>query len=175
MLTSESKKNSYTRDELVSCGTGGLFGIATAKLPTGNMLMFDRIAEINDCGGCCGKGFIEAELDISPSLWFFDCHFVDDPVMPGCLGLDALWQLCGFFLSWSGCLGKGRALGVGNVKFTGQVLPTATTVTYTLDIKRLIARKLSMVIADGKVAVDGRAIYAADDLRVGLFQSTDGF
>jgi len=160
---------------LVSCGTGGLFGIATAKLPTGNMLMFDRIAEINDRGGRCGKGFIEAELDINPRLWFFDCHFVDDPVMPGCLGLDALWQLCGFFLSWSGCLGKGRALGVGNVKFTGQILPTATKVTYTLDIKRLIARKLSMVIADGTVAVDGRAIYTADDMRVGLFQSTDSF
>jgi 3-hydroxyacyl-[acyl-carrier protein] dehydratase / trans-2-decenoyl-[acyl-carrier protein] isomerase len=175
MPTSERRKNSYTRDELVSCGTGGLFGIATAKLPTGNMLMFDRIAEINDSGGRSGKGYIEAELDISPSLWFFDCHFVDDPVMPGCLGLDALWQLCGFFLSWSGCLGKGRALGVGNVKFTGQILPTATKVTYTVDIKRLIARKLSMVIADGKVAVDGRTIYTADDLRVGLFHSTDSF
>ena len=175
MQTSESRKNSYTREELVSCGTGGLFGIATAKLPTGNMLMLDRIAEISDCGGRCGRGYILAELDISPRLWFFDCHFVDDPVMPGCLGLDALWQLCGFFLSWSGCLGKGRALGVGSVKFTGQILPTATKVTYTVDIKRLIARKLSMVFADGTVAVDGRTIYTADDLRVGLFHSTDSF
>jgi 3-hydroxyacyl-[acyl-carrier protein] dehydratase/trans-2-decenoyl-[acyl-carrier protein] isomerase len=139
------------------------------------MLMFDRIVEIHGEGGAHGKGRIEAELDIRPDLWFFGCHFVGDPVMPGCLGLDALWQLCGFFLAWVGCEGKGRALGAGNVKFTGQVLPTASKVTYTLDIKRLIARKLSMVIADGSMAVDGRTIYTADDLRVGLFQSTDSF
>jgi len=139
------------------------------------MLMFDRIIEINNDGGLNGKGEIKAELDIRPDLWFFGCHFVDDPVMPGCLGLDALWQLCGFFLSWTGCEGKGRALGAGKVKFTGQVLPTAKKVTYTLNIKRLIARKLSMVIADGTVSVDGRTIYTADDLRVGLFLSTDSF
>lgn len=169
------RKNAYNHDELVLCGKGGLFGPATGKLPTGNLLMFDRIVEIKDDGGDYGKGFIEAELDIDPRLWFFGCHFVDDPVMPGCLGLDALWQLCGFFLSWSGLLGKGRALGVGKVKFSGQVLPTAKRVTYLLHIKRLIARKLNMVIADGKVAVDGRTIYTADDLRVGLFQSTDAF
>jgi 3-hydroxyacyl-[acyl-carrier protein] dehydratase/trans-2-decenoyl-[acyl-carrier protein] isomerase len=171
----EDRKNAYTRDELELCGTGGLFGPETAKLPTGNMLMFDRILQINSDGGEHGKGYITAELDIDPELWFFGCHFVDDPVMPGCLGLDALWQLCGFFLSWHGCKGKGRALGAGKVKFTGQILPTAKKVTYTLNIRRLIARKLSMVIADGTVSVDGRIIYTADDLRVGLFLSTDSF
>ena len=171
----EDRKNTYTRDDLVLCGSGGLFGLDTAKLPTDNMLMIDRIAEINNDGGLHGKGFIEAELDINPDLWFFGCHFVDDPVMPGCLGLDALWQLCGFFLSWSGCKGKGRALGSGQVKFTGQILPTAKKVTYTLNIKRVITRRLSMAIADGTVSVDGRVIYTADDLRVGLFLSTDSF
>jgi len=157
------------------CGAGELFGPATARLPTDNMLMFDRITRIDSDGGEHGKGRIEAELDIRPDLWFFGCHFVDDPVMPGCLGLDAMWQLCGFFLAWAGCPGKGRALGAGKVKFTGQVLPTAKNVTYTLDIKRLIARKLSMVIADGSMAVDGRTIYTAEDLKVGLFLSTDSF
>jgi 3-hydroxyacyl-[acyl-carrier protein] dehydratase/trans-2-decenoyl-[acyl-carrier protein] isomerase len=173
--TIQTRKNAYDRDDVVSCGVGELFGPATAKLPTGNMLMFDRILQINDDGGAHGKGRIDAELDIRPDLWFFGCHFVDDPVMPGCLGLDALWQLCGFFLAWSGCEGKGRALGAGKVKFTGQVLPTASKVTYHLDIKRLIARKLSMVIADGSMAVDGRTIYTAEDLKVGLFLSTDNF
>ena len=171
----KDRRESYTRDELVLCGTGGLFGVDTGKLPTGNMLMIDRVVKINDDGGLHGKGYIEAELDINPDLWFFGCHFVDDPVMPGCLGLDALWQLCGFFLSWAGCLGKGRALGSGQVKFTGQVLPTAKKVTYTLHVKRVITRRLSMVIADGTVSVDGRVIYTADDLRVGLFTSTDSF
>lgn len=175
MQPNENRKNAYDREDLVRCGRSGLFGLGAAKLPSGPMLMFDRILEISDAGGDYGKGVIRAELDIQPDLWFFGCHFVDDPVMPGCLGLDALWQLCGFFLSWAGCLGKGRALGAGNVKFTGQVLPTADKVTYTLNIKRLITRKLSMVIADGEVAVDGRPIYSAEDLRVGLFQSTDGF
>ena len=171
----EDRKNSYNRGELELCGTGALFGSDTGKLPTGNMLMFDRIIEINDDGGPHGKGYIKAELDIHPDLWFFDCHFVEDPVMPGCLGLDALWQLCGFFLSWGGSKGKGRALGCGQVKFTGQVLPTAKKVTYTLHMKRVISRKLSMVIADGTVSVDDRVIYTADDLRVGLFLSTDSF
>ena len=171
----EDRKNSYTREELVLCGTGGLFGADTGRLPTGNMLMMDRVIEINDNGGLHGKGIIEAELVIDPNLWFFGCHFVDDPVMPGCLGLDALWQLCGFFLSWAGCKGKGRALGCGQVKFTGQVLPTAKKVTYNLDVKRVITRRLSMVIANGMVSVDGRVIYTADDLRVGLFISTDSF
>jgi 3-hydroxyacyl-[acyl-carrier protein] dehydratase/trans-2-decenoyl-[acyl-carrier protein] isomerase len=168
-------KSSYTRDELELCGTGGLFGADTGRLPVGNMLMMDRIVDINNDRGSKGKGSLIAELDIHPDLWFFDCHFVEDPVMPGCLGLDALWQLCGFFLSWSGCKGKGRALGAGNVKFTGQILPTAKKVTYALDMKRVIVRRLSMVIADGTVAVDGRVIYTAEDLKVGLFLSTDNF
>jgi len=175
MTAPKNKKESYTRDELVLCGTGGLFGRDTGRLPSDNMLMIDRVIEINDDGGDHGKGYIEAELDINPDLWFFDCHFKEDPVMPGCLGLDALWQLCGFFLSWSGCKGKGRALGSGQVKFTGQVLPSAKKVTYTLHVKRIITRRLSMVIADGTVSVDGRVIYTADDLRVGLFLSTDSF
>ncbi|GMR14599.1 MAG: bifunctional 3-hydroxydecanoyl-ACP dehydratase/trans-2-decenoyl-ACP isomerase [Gammaproteobacteria bacterium] len=168
-------KNSYTRSELEACGSGDLFGPDTGKLPTGNMLMFDRIVEINGEGGSHNKGSVVAELDIRPDLWFFGCHFVDDPVMPGCLGLDALWQLCGFFLSWSGCKGKGRALGSGLVKFTGQILPTAKKVTFILNMKRVITRRLSMIIADGTVSVDGRVIYTADDLRVGLFLSTDSF
>ena len=171
----DNRKSAYNRDELELCGTGHLFGSDSAKLPTGNMLMFDRIIEIKNEGGLHDKVCITAELDINPDLWFFGCHFVEDPVMPGCLGLDALWQLCGFFLSWSGCKGKGRALGSGKVKFTGQVLPTAKLVTYTLNMKRVISRRLSMIIADGTVSVDGRTIYTADDLRVGLFLSTDSF
>jgi 3-hydroxyacyl-[acyl-carrier protein] dehydratase/trans-2-decenoyl-[acyl-carrier protein] isomerase len=168
-------KNSYNREELDHCGRGTLFGSDTGKLPTGSMLMFDRITKINNEGGAYDKGLIMAELDIKPDLWFFGCHFDQDPVMPGCLGLDALWQLCGFFLSWSGCKGKGRALGSGKVKFSGQVLPNAQKVTYILNVKRLIMRRLSMIIADGTVSVDGREIYTADDLRVGLFLSTDNF
>jgi len=175
MTALQNIKSSYSREDLELCGTGGLFGPDTGKLPTRNMLMIDRIVDINNDGGDHGKGSITAELDINPDLWFFGCHFVGDPVMPGCLGLDALWQLCGFFLSWSGCKGKGRALGVGMVKFTGQILPTAKKVTYKLDMKRVIARKLSMVVADGTVSVDGRVIYTAEDLKVGLFLSTDRF
>jgi len=135
----------------------------------------DRITTITADGGQFGKGHMMAELDIYPSLWFFDCHFPRDPVMPGCLGLDAMWQLVGFFLGWSGHPGKGRALGVGEVKFTGQILPTATKVTYEIDMKRVIARSLVMGLGDGVVRVDGRAIYHATDLKVGLFTSTDGF
>jgi len=175
MTDRQNIRSAYSRKDLEHCGTGDLFGADTGKLPNGNMLMIDRIVDINNDGGTLGKGSVTAELDIHPGLWFFDCHFVDDPVMPGCLGLDALWQLCGFFLSWSGCKGKGRALGAGTVKFTGQILPTARRVTYSLDMKRVIARKLSMVIADGSVAVDGRVIYTAEDLKVGLFLSTDSF
>jgi 3-hydroxyacyl-[acyl-carrier protein] dehydratase/trans-2-decenoyl-[acyl-carrier protein] isomerase len=171
----DNHRGSYTRAELEACAVGELFGPATARLPSDNMLMIDRITEISSAGGANGKGLIAAELDIRPDLWFFGCHFVDDPVMPGCLGLDALWQLCGFFLAWSGYEGKGRALGCGEVKFTGQILPTARQVSYRLDVKRVIARKLSMIIADGEVAVDGRAIYQAKNLRVGLFHSTDNF
>jgi 3-hydroxyacyl-[acyl-carrier protein] dehydratase/trans-2-decenoyl-[acyl-carrier protein] isomerase len=137
------------------------------------MLMMDRITHISDEGGAFGKGEIRAELDIRPDLWFFDCHFRGDPVMPGCLGLDAMWQLVGFFLVWKKNPGRGRALGVGEVKFAGQVLPTAKLVTYQVDIKRVVERKLVLAIADAKMLVDGREIYTASDLRVGLFTSTD--
>lgn len=169
------RKNSYDRDDLVKCGVGKLFGSDTARLPRDNMLMVDRIIDIREDGGAYEKGHIVAELDIRPDLWFFDCHFQGDPVMPGCLGLDALWQLCGFYMAWSGCPGKGRALGAGGVKFTGQVLPTSNKITYELNVKRLISRKLSMLIADGTVSVDGRLIYTADSLKVGMFLSTDNF
>ena len=170
-----NKKTSYTREDLVLCGEGKLFGGDTARLPADNMLMLDRITDISGDGGTYGKGSLTAELDIRPDLWFFGCHFREDPVMPGCLGLDALWQLCGFFMAWSGCKGKGRALGAGAVKFTGQVLPTAKVVSYSLSFNRLIQRKLSMVIADGTMSVDGRLIYTANELKVGMFESTDNF
>jgi 3-hydroxyacyl-[acyl-carrier protein] dehydratase/trans-2-decenoyl-[acyl-carrier protein] isomerase len=152
-----------------------MFGPGNAQLPTPNMLMMDRIVRISDSGGAYDKGEILAELDIRPELWFFDCHFPGDPVMPGCLGLDAMWQLVGFYLAWIGNPGHGRALGVGEVRFTGQVLPKAKKVTYRIDIKRVISRKLVLGIADGKLVVDGREIYTAKDLRVGLFTSTDNF
>ncbi len=169
------KKNQYNREELLQCGHGELFGPGNAQLPTPNMLMMDRITGISDEGGAHGKGEIIAELDITPELWFFDCHFPGDPVMPGCLGLDAMWQMVGFYLAWIGNPGHGRALGVGEVKFTGQVLPTAKQVRYQIDVKRVIARKLVLGIADGRLEVDGREIYTAKDLRVGLFTSTEGF
>ncbi|MCB1723103.1 MAG: 3-hydroxyacyl-[acyl-carrier-protein] dehydratase FabA [Chromatiaceae bacterium] len=170
-----SRVESFAREDLLRCGRGEMFGPGNAQLPVPNMLMMDRITRIADSGGRHGKGEIVAELDIHPDLWFFDCHFPGDPVMPGCLGLDAMWQSVGFFLAWLGNPGHGRALGVGEVKFTGQVLPTATKVTYHLDIKRVITRKLVLGIADGQMQVDGREIYVASDLRVGLFTSTDGF
>jgi 3-hydroxyacyl-[acyl-carrier protein] dehydratase/trans-2-decenoyl-[acyl-carrier protein] isomerase len=166
---------SYTRDELIGCGHGELFGPGNARLPLPPMLMFDRITRITQDGGAHSKGEIVAELDIDPTLWFFDCHFETDPVMPGCLGLDAMWQLVGFFLGWMGGPGRGRALGAGEVKFSGQVTPKAKRVTYQIDLKRVIMRKLVMGIADGQMSVDGRAIYTARDLRVGLFTSTDDF
>jgi len=168
-------KSSYEKDELIACGMGELFGPGNAQLPVNHMLMMDRIVHISSEGGEKGKGQLIAELDIKPDLWFFECHFPGDPVMPGCLGLDAMWQLVGFFLGWRGNPGRGRALGSGEVKFTGQILPTASKVTYTIDIKRVIERKLIMGIADGSVAVDGNIIYTASDLRVGLFASTESF
>jgi 3-hydroxyacyl-[acyl-carrier protein] dehydratase/trans-2-decenoyl-[acyl-carrier protein] isomerase len=170
-----ARRNSYDYDDLIASGHGKLFGPTNGRLPKPNMLMLDRIPRISDEGGKYGKGEIIAELDINPDLWFFECHFEGDPVMPGCLGLDAMWQLVGFHLVWQGLQGRGRALGVGKVKFTGQVLPTASKVTYQIDIKRVIARKLNMAIADGTMSVDGREIYTAEDLRVGLFTSTDNF
>ena len=171
----QDRKNAYDQAELEQCARGELFGPDAGRLPIGNMLMMNRIRNISTSGGNYDKGELHAELDITPDLWFFACHFVGDPVMPGCLGLDALWQLAGFYLTWAGNLGKGRALGVGKVKFTGQVLPTAKRVDYRLSVKRIITRKLSLIIADGTVSVDGREIYSADDLRVGLFTSTDDF
>ena len=168
-------KSAYSKEELIECGHGKLFGPGNAQLPTDNMLMIDRINHISSEGGAFDRGEIVAELDIHPDLWFFECHFPGDPVMPGCLGLDAMWQLVGFFLGWRGNPGGGRALGCGEVKFTGQILPTASKVVYNIHIKRVIERKLMMGIADGSVSGDGREIYTAKDLRVGLFNSTESF
>ncbi len=168
------KQNSFTREELLQCGNGELFGPGNAQLPLPPMLMFDRITKITEEGGKYGKGEIIAELDVTPDLWFFGCHFNEDPVMPGCLGLDAMWQLVGFHLGWLGGPGRGRALG-GSIKFTGQVLPTAKKVTYRISLKRVIMRKLVMGIADAEMEVDGKLIYEASDLRVGLFTSTADF
>ena len=169
------KKASYSYEDLLKCGHGELFGPGNAQLPLPPMLMFNRITRISEEGGAHGKGQIVAELDIKPDLWFFECHFEEDPVMPGCLGLDAMWQLVGFYLGWLGGPGHGRALGSGEVKFTGQVTPANRTVTYYIDLKRVIMRKLFMGIADARMEVDGREIYTAKDLRVGLFTSTEGF
>lgn len=170
-----NKKNAYNLEELLECGHGRMFGPGNARLPLPNMLMADRVALITDEGGKYEKGQIIAELDIHPDLWFFACHFEGDPVMPGCLGLDAMWQLIGFYLGWRGNKGRGRALGAGEVKFFGQVLPTAKKVTYEINMKRVIERKLVMGIGDASLSVDGREIYTASDLRVGLFTSTDSF
>ena len=168
-------KDSYNREELLSCGYGLLFGEGKGRLPTPDMLMFDRIKHISKDGGEFKKGKIIAELDINPELWFFNCHFKEDPVMPGCLGLDAMWQLVGFFLCWLDNPGKGRALGAGEVKFKGQVLPSAKKVTYEIDMKRVLKQKLTVGIANGTMAVDGRVIYNATGLRVGLFEDTSSF
>ena len=170
-----SRQYSFNREELLKCGHGEMFGPGNAQLPVPNMLMMDRVLKITDEGGAYGKGEILAELDVTPDLWFFDCHFPGDPVMPGCLGLDAMWQMVGFYLAWLGNPGHGRALGVGEVKFFGQVLPKAKVVTYKINLKRVITRKLVMGIADGSLEVDGREIYTAKDLRVGLFTSTANF
>jgi 3-hydroxyacyl-[acyl-carrier protein] dehydratase/trans-2-decenoyl-[acyl-carrier protein] isomerase len=170
-----NRQHAYSKEDLVACGEGRLFGPGNAQLPLREMLMMDRITHISQEGGVYGKGQMLAELDIHPDLWFFGVHFQGDPVMPGCLGLDAMWQLVGFYLGWVGGLGRGRALGVGEVKFTGQVLPSARTVQYRIDLKRVINSRLVMGIGDGTMLVDGREIYTAKDLRVGLFTSTDGF
>ena len=167
------RQNSFSYQELLDCANGILFGKGNAQLPSPPMLMFDRVTNISETGGLFEKGEIVAELDIKPELWFFDCHFKGDPVMPGCLGLDAMWQLVGFYLGWLGQPGKGRALGVGEVKFTGQVLNTVKKVTYHISLKRLILRKLILGVADGILKADGQSIYEAKDMKVGLFQSKE--
>ncbi len=170
-----TKKSSFTHEELLACARGELFGPGNAQLPLPPMLMVDRIVSISEDGGDYGKGLIVAELDIHPDAWFFECHFLGDQVMPGCLGLDAMWQLLGFFLGWMGGPGRGRALGCGEVKFSGQVLPTAKKLTYRIHMKRVILRRLVMGIANATMEMDGKEIYAGKDLRVGLFTMTDGF
>lgn len=170
-----SRPSSFDREQLLACARGELFGPANARLPSPPMLMFDRITHVDEHGGEFGKGVLRAELDISPGLWFFGCHFDGDPVMPGCLGLDAMWQLSGFFLPWLGEQGRGRALGVGQVKFSGQVLPGTKLVRYEVDIRRVMRGNLVLVVANGKTYADGRLIYVATDMRVGMFKSTEGF
>ena len=165
------KKNSYTYDELINCGNGELFGPGNAKLPLPPMLMFDRITEINDNKGAFKKGSLKAELDIKKNLWFFNCHFKDDPVMPGCLGLDAMWQLVGFYLGWLENPGRGRALGVGAVKFTGEVLKNVKMATYEINMKRILIKGETTVgLANGVLSADGKKIYSAENLKVGLFK-----
>ena len=166
------EKNSYNYNELIDCGNGKLFGEGNAKLPLPPMLMFDRISEINEKNGDFKKGFVRAELDIKDDLWFFDCHFRGDPVMPGCLGLDEMWQLVGFYLGWSGEPGKGRALGVGAVKFTGEVLKKVKIAKYEINIKRILKKEGTCVgLANGTLSADGKIIYTAENLKVGLFKS----
>ena len=169
------KKSSYKYEELIDCGNGKLFGPGNAKLPLPPMLMFDRISEISENKGIFKKGLIKAELDIKESLWFFECHFKDDSVMPGCLGLDAMWQILGFYLLWSGNHGIGRALGAGQVKFYGQVLPHAKTVKYEIHVKRMLSTKTVLGVADGLMYVDGKEIYSAKNLKVGLFENPGNF
>ncbi len=168
-----AKATRFDHDALLACARGEMFGPGNAQLPAPPMLMFDRITSITAVGGAYGKGEICAELDIRPDLWFFQCHFLGDPVMPGCLGLDAMWQLVGFFLGWSGGPGRGRALGVGEVKFLGQVTPKIAKITYKIDFKKVIIRKLVMGVADGVLEADGKPIYEAKDLKVGLFNAAD--
>ena len=173
MIPGAKAKDHYSREELLACGRGEMFGPGNAQLPVPPMLMFDRITHITEEGGAYGKGHVVAELDIRPDLWFFDCHFINDPVMPGCLGLDAMWQLVGYFLGWSGAPGKGRAVGVGEVRFTGQVTPKVKQVVYRIDLKRVIMRRLVLGIGDGVMEADGKLIYEAKDLRVGLYDPKD--
>ena len=164
------RQSHFGYEDLLACGRGELFGAGNAQLPLPPMLMFDRITDISEAGGANGKGGVRAEFDIRPDLWFFGCHFKGDPVMPGCLGLDALWQLTGFFLGWIGLSGRGRALGVGEVKFADQVLPSVKRVVYGVDLKRVFKNKLILGIADGWLEADGTRIYDSKDLKVGLFQ-----
>jgi 3-hydroxyacyl-[acyl-carrier protein] dehydratase/trans-2-decenoyl-[acyl-carrier protein] isomerase len=165
------KKSSYKYEELIDCGNGKLFGPGNAKLPLPPMLMFDRISKVSENTGAYKKGFIEAELDIKENLWFFECHFKDDSVMPGCLGLDAMWQLVGFYLGWLGNPGKGRALGVNTVKFTGEILKNSKKATYEIDMKRIIVKEGTTVgLANGILKADGKKIYSAENLKVGLFK-----
>lgn len=164
------RKSSYDYEDLLACGRGELFGPGNAQLPAPPMLMVSRITEISDEGGAHGKGRLEAEFDVHPDLWFFQCHFLGDPVMPGCLGLDGLWQLVGFYLGWTGAPGRGRALGVGEVKLSGMVTPTVSKLRYVVDFKRVIMRKLVLGVADGTVEADGELAYTVKDMRVGLFQ-----
>jgi 3-hydroxyacyl-[acyl-carrier protein] dehydratase/trans-2-decenoyl-[acyl-carrier protein] isomerase len=168
-----TRQTSFERADLLACARGEMFGPGNAQLPYPPMLMFDRITQITADGGAHGKGQVTAELDIHRDLWFFDCHFIGDPVMPGCLGLDAMWQLVGFFLGWSGAPGRGRALGVGEVKFSGQVTTHVSKIVYRIDFKRVILRKLVMGVADGLLEADGKPIYEARDLKVGLFNAAD--
>ena len=170
----DERRHSFEYEDLLACGRGELFGPSNAQLPLPPMLMFDRISEIAEEGGEHGKGVMRAELEVKPDLWFFGCHFKGDPVMPGCLGLDALWQMLGFFLGWLGAPGKGRALGMGEVKFSGQVLPTMKKVIYGIEIKRVMRSKLVLGIADGWLSADGNVIYRAADLKVGLFKQDEG-
>ena len=167
------RPSSLDYEALLACGRGEMFGPGNAQLPAPPMLMFDRIVSITEGGGAHGKGYFEAELDINPELWFFACHFIGDPVMPGCLGLDAMWQLVGFYLGWRGNSGRGRALGVGEVKFTGQVTQAVKKVVYKIDMKRVMSGRLIMGIGDGVVEADGKPIYQASGLRVGLFDAAE--
>lgn len=167
------RKSSYEYEDLIKSGHGELFGPENGRLPLPPMLMLDRVTHLSEDGGAYGKGELQAELDIRPDLWFFECHFEGDPVMPGCLGLDALWQMLGFFLGWLGAPGKGRALGVGEVKFSGMVLPTMKKLEYIVDLKRVIRRKFTLGTGDGWLKADGETIYTAKDLKVGLFQADE--
>ena len=166
--------NNFSYEDLLQCAHGRLFGPGNAQLPLPPMLMFDRIMSITENGGAKGKGQIIAELDINPDLWFFKCHFENDPVMPGCFGLDAMWQMIGFFLGWLGGIGKGRAIGVGEVKFSGEVLESARKVTYIVNLKRVIMRKLVLGVADGELQADGQSVFEAKNMRVGLITASEG-